>query len=101
MHLILLAFFIWFVETIILTFVLTRKNEYLISKRLFIFFGTGIITPIFAFLLGLIFAGLQITDNIDSGKLILFSTCAFVLVCPFLTMKPLIFYLNRHKKNGL
>jgi hypothetical protein len=101
MHLVLLAFFIWFIETIILTFVLTHKNEYLISKRLLLFFGTGIITPIFAFLLGLISAGLQIMDNIDSGKVILFGTCVFIIICPFLTMKLIILYLNRQKKNGL
>ncbi len=108
MHLMLLGgFFIWFIETIILVFILTRKNENLISKRVFIFFGTGIITPIIFFvLLWLTMAGLQITNNIndnsflDSWKAIPFGLWAFgsFFGCPILTMKIIIWTINKRKE---
>jgi hypothetical protein len=54
--------FIWFIETIVLTFILTKKDILLTKKRLVIFFGTGIISPIFLY-------AFRLADNANSNKI--------------------------------
>ena len=111
MYLLLIGgFFIWFIETIILTFILTKNDIHLIKKRLVIFFGTGIVSPIFYILLGwltmLILKIFNLLDNPDllnTWLLIPYGLLMFVLFfgTPLLTMKLIIKILNREKKSGI
>ena len=111
MYLLLIGgFFIWFIETIILTFILTKNDIHLIKKRLVILFGTGIVSPIFYILLGwltmLILKIFNLLDNpdlLDTWLLIPYGLLMFVLFfgTPLLTMKLIIKILNREKKSGI
>ena len=111
MYLILFGgLFIWFIETIILTYILTRNDILLSQKRLIIFFGTGIISPIFYILFGwltmLILKIFNLLDNpdlLDTWLLIPYGLLMFVLFfrTPLLTMKLIIKVLKREKKSGI
>ncbi len=111
MYLMLLGgLFIWFIETIILTFILTRNDILLTKKRLLIFFGTGIISPILYILFGwltmLILKIFNLLDNpnlLDTWLLIPYGLLMFVLffATPLLTMKLIIKILKREKKSGI
>lgn len=102
--------FIWFIETIILTYILTRNDVLLTKKRLLIFFGTGIISPVFYILFGwltmLILKIFNLLDNpdlLDTWLLIPYGLLMFVLFfgTPLLTMKLIIKILKREKKSGI
>lgn len=111
MYLMLLGgLFIWFVQTIILTFVLTKNDILLTKKRLVIFFGTGIISPVFYILFGWltmlllkIFNLLDNPDLLDTWLLIPYGLLMFALFfgTPLLTMKLIIRILKREKKSGI
>ncbi len=102
--------FIWFIETIILTIIFTRKDTLLTQKRLLIFFGTSIISPIAYMLLGwltmLLLKLFNLLDNpdlLDTWLLIPYGLLMFVMFfgTPLLTMKLIIKFLTREKKNAL
>jgi hypothetical protein len=111
MYLILLGgLFIWFIETIILTLIYTRKNTLLIKKRLLIFFGTGIISPIaymlFGWLTMLILKMFNLLDNPDLLDTWLLIPYGFLMLTlffgtPLLTLKLIIKILTFEKKNPL
>jgi len=111
MYLMLLGgLFIWFIQTIILTFVLTKNDILLTKKRLVIFFGTGIISPVFYILFGwltmLILKIFNLLDNpdlLDTWLLIPYGLLMFALFfgTPLLTMKLIIKILKREKKSGI
>lgn len=102
--------FIWFVQTTILTFVLTKNDILLTKKRLVIFFGTGIISPVFYIFFGWltmlllkIFNLLDNPDLLDTWLLIPYGLLMFALFfgTPLLTMKLIIKILKREKKSGI
>lgn len=99
--------FIWFIQTIILTFVLTKNDILLTKKRFVIFFGTGIISPVFYVLFGwLTVLLLNLFNLMDSTNLsetwlfVPYGLLTFVLFfgTPILTMKLIIKILKREKK---
>ena len=111
MYLMLLGgLFIWFVETFVLTYLLTRNDILLTKKRLLIFFGTGIISPVsyilFGWLTMLILKVFNLLDNpelLDTWLLTPYGLLMFVLFfgTPLLTMKLIIKVLKREKKSGI
>lgn len=102
--------FIWFVQTIILTFILTKNDILLTNKRLVIFFRTCIISPVFYILFGwltmLILKIFNLLDNpdlLDTWLLIPYGLLMFALFfgTPLLTIKLIIKILKREKKSGI